>query len=36
MMTREEVAREIERLRPWFHRIELPGGLLTKTASVHG
>jgi tRNA (mo5U34)-methyltransferase len=35
-MTRDEIISELERLRPWFHRIDLGGGLFTKTASVMG
>lgn len=35
-MTREEILSELERLQPWFHRIELGGGLYTKTESVMG
>jgi len=35
-MTREEILAELERLRPWFHRIDLGGGLYTKTESVMG
>jgi tRNA (mo5U34)-methyltransferase len=35
-MTREEILSELERLRPWFHRIDLGGGLYTKTESVMG
>lgn len=33
-MTREEILSELKRLGPWFHRIDLGGGLYTKTASV--
>jgi tRNA (mo5U34)-methyltransferase len=36
MMTREEILSELERLQPWFHRIDLGGGLFTKTESVMG
>src|SRR5262245_52791248 len=33
----EEVLRDtIERLGPWFHSIELPGGVRTKTTSLAG
>ncbi len=35
-MTREETLSELERLQPWFHRIDLGGGLYTKTESVMG
>jgi tRNA (mo5U34)-methyltransferase len=35
-MTREEILAGLERLRPWFHRIDLGGGLYTKTESVMG
>jgi tRNA (mo5U34)-methyltransferase len=35
-MTREEVLAELKRLEPWFHRIDLGGGLYTKTESVMG
>ena len=35
-MTREEMLAELERLQPWFHRIDLGGGLFTKTESVMG
>lgn len=35
-MTREEILAELERLQPWFHRIDLGGGLYTKTESVMG
>jgi tRNA (mo5U34)-methyltransferase len=35
-MTRDEIIAGIERLRPWFHRIDLGGGLFTKTESVMG
>ncbi len=36
MLTREEILATIERLQPWFHRIDLGGGLFTKTESVMG
>ena len=36
MLTREEILSELERLQPWFHRIDLGGGLYTKTESVMG
>lgn len=35
MLTREEILSEIDRLQPWFHRIDL-GGIHTKTESVMG
>ena len=35
-MTREEILAELKRLEPWFHRIDLGGGLYTKTESVMG
>ncbi|MCM3904625.1 MAG: DUF1698 domain-containing protein [Pyrinomonadaceae bacterium] len=35
-MTREEILSELKRLEPWFHRINLGGGLFTKTESVMG
>jgi tRNA (mo5U34)-methyltransferase len=35
-MTRDEIIAGIERLRPWFHRVDLGGGLFTKTESVMG
>lgn len=35
-MTKEEIQSEIERLGPWFHRVDLGGGLFTKTESVMG
>jgi tRNA (mo5U34)-methyltransferase len=35
-MTREEILAERKRLEPWFHRIDLGGGLFTKTESVMG
>lgn len=35
-MTREEILSELKRLEPWFHRIDLGGGLFTKTESVMG
>lgn len=35
-MTREEIRSELQRLAPWFHRIDLGGGLYTKTESVMG
>jgi tRNA (mo5U34)-methyltransferase len=36
MLTKEEILSELERLQPWFHRIDLGGGLFTKTESVMG
>lgn len=35
-MTREEILSGLKRLEPWFHRIDLGGGLYTKTKSVMG
>lgn len=35
-MKREEILSELERLQPWFHCIDLGGGIETKTASVMG
>lgn len=35
-MTTEEIRAELERLQPWFHRIDLGGGVFTKTESVMG
>ena len=35
-MKREEIQERIEKLGPWFHRIELGEGLVTKTASAVG
>lgn len=35
-MTREQILAGIERLQPWFHRVELGPGLVTKTASISG
>ena len=35
-MTREEILAELERLGPWFHRIDLGGGLFTKTETLMG
>ena len=32
-MTREEIQERIEKLGPWFHRIELGEGLVTKTGT---
>jgi tRNA (mo5U34)-methyltransferase len=36
MMTREEILAGLKRFEPWFHRIDLGGGLYTKTESVMG
>ncbi len=36
IMTREEILAELKRLEPWFHSIELGGGITTKTESVMG
>ncbi|MBV8199630.1 MAG: DUF1698 domain-containing protein [Acidobacteria bacterium] len=33
-MTGEQLAEEVERLRPWFHAIELPHGVATKRESA--
>src|ERR1700674_3365141 len=33
-MTREDLAAAVERLRPWFHAIELPHGVWTKRESA--
>ena len=35
-MTRAEILSELERLQPWFHRIDLGDGLYTKTETVMG
>ncbi|KAF0094864.1 MAG: tRNA (mo5U34)-methyltransferase [Puniceicoccaceae bacterium 5H] len=35
-MNREEIAAGIEALKPWFHRIELPEGLVTKAQGNFG
>jgi tRNA (mo5U34)-methyltransferase len=35
-MTREEIQARVERLGPWFHCIDLGGGLQTKTVSAIG
>ncbi len=35
-MTRDEIQKRVERLGPWFHCIDLGGGLLTKTRSAVG
>src|SRR2546421_9733806 len=36
MMTREEIQARIDKLGPWFHCIDLGGGLVTKTESAVG
>src|SRR2546421_9953997 len=36
MMTREEILARIDKLGPWFHCIELGGGIVTKTESAVG
>jgi tRNA (mo5U34)-methyltransferase len=35
-MTSEEILSELKRLEPWFHRIDLGGGLVTKSKSAIG
>jgi tRNA (mo5U34)-methyltransferase len=35
-MTRAEIFSELERLEPWFHRIDLGDGIYTKTESIMG
>jgi tRNA (mo5U34)-methyltransferase len=35
-MTKEEIIAELKRLEPWFHCIDLGGGITTKTESVMG
>jgi tRNA (mo5U34)-methyltransferase len=35
-LTRDEIAARVERLGPWFHRIDLGGDLWTKTESAIG
>jgi tRNA (mo5U34)-methyltransferase len=35
-MTRDEIQKRVERLGPWFHCIDLGGGLVTKTESAVG
>ena len=35
-LSRDEIRARVERLGPWFHCIDLGGGLLTKTASAVG
>ena len=36
MMTPDEIQQRVERLGPWFHCIDLGGGLVTKTRSAVG
>jgi len=36
MMTRKEILAELKSLEPWFHSIDLGGGITTKTLSVMG
>ncbi|HZI86381.1 MAG TPA: DUF1698 domain-containing protein [Pyrinomonadaceae bacterium] len=36
IMTTEEIRAELKRLEPWFHSIDLGGGITTKTESVMG
>ena len=35
-MTRDEILNALQRLGPWFHRIDLGGGIFTKSASMAG
>ena len=35
-MTREDILSELKKLEPWFHRIDLGGGVYTKTETVMG
>lgn len=35
-MTPDEISAQLQRLQPWFHRIDLGGGVFTKTASAIG
>ena len=35
-MTHDEIVTGLKRLEPWFHRIDLGGGIFTKTESVMG
>lgn len=35
-MTRDEILAELKQLGQWFHRIDLGGGVYTKTNSVMG
>src|SRR2546423_6178986 len=35
-MTRAEILNGLKLLEPWFHRIDLGGGIFTKTESVMG
>src|SRR5438477_11725935 len=36
MMSRSEIAAEVQRLEPWFHCIDLGDGLVTKSKSAIG
>ena len=36
VMTNNEISTQLQRLQPWFHRIDLGGGVFTKTASAIG
>src|SRR6266498_2102465 len=35
-MTSDEISAQLQRLQPWFHCIDLGGGLFTKTQSAIG
>ena len=35
-MNQQQIQTELERLQPWFHRIDLGDGVFTKTESVMG
>ena len=35
-MTSDEISTQLQRLQPWFHRIDLGGGVFTKTESAIG
>jgi tRNA (mo5U34)-methyltransferase len=35
-MTTDDISRELQRLQPWFHCIDLGGGVFTKTQSASG
>src|SRR5438105_14609512 len=35
-MTGEEISSQLQKLQPWFHRIDLGGGIFTKTKSAFG
>jgi tRNA (mo5U34)-methyltransferase len=35
-MTNDKISAELQRLQPWFHRIDLGGGVFTKTESAIG